>query len=321
MTHEVLVIRVPGVAPHPNAHSLEIVRFPETGYQVVVRKGQFKAGDAAVYVEPDYEVPLAHPAFAFLRREESPADAFERIRVRRFRGEWSQGLLVPAQLDVGVDVCAAWGIRRWELPDLGDSVHDCPPKLTAPSWDCESYRKFHTLLDNVECEITEKIHGMSARFVWADGRPHFGTRTAWLKPDIDTPLRRAFDATPSISAWCEANAGCILYGEVYGHVQDLRYGAEVDVCRFAAFAVFRQPVPGASLRWERPPDSVPTVPVLWRGVPTLETVSVLAEQDSVLCPGQCREGCVVRPLVDIVSPASTTLPLALKLVSNRYLER
>src|SRR6185369_9156300 len=73
-------------------------------YQVVVRKGQFKIGDLGVYVQPDSIVPQID-AFSFVwadflkeHPEVPPNDVPERRRrvtVRRFRKEYSEGLLLP----------------------------------------------------------------------------------------------------------------------------------------------------------------------------------------------------------------------------------
>ncbi len=46
---------------------------------------------------------------------------------------------------------------------------------------------------------------------------------------------QALDATPSLRAFCQANRGIVVYGEVYGAVQDLAYGHEKGKVSFAAF--------------------------------------------------------------------------------------
>jgi len=54
-THKCEVVRVGEVLEHDNADNLEIVKV--FGYTVVVRKGDFKSGDLAVYIPPDSVVP------------------------------------------------------------------------------------------------------------------------------------------------------------------------------------------------------------------------------------------------------------------------
>ncbi len=46
---------------------------------------------------------------------------------------------------------------------------------------------------------------------------------------------QALDATPALRAFCEANPAVVVYGEVYGAVQDLSYGCQKGEVKFAAF--------------------------------------------------------------------------------------
>ena len=51
-THEVKVIRIESILPHPNADALELTNV--WGYQCVIRKGAHNVGDLMAYIEPDY---------------------------------------------------------------------------------------------------------------------------------------------------------------------------------------------------------------------------------------------------------------------------
>jgi tRNA-binding EMAP/Myf-like protein len=107
--HQVNIVRVKEILPHNNADSLEIIPIGE--YQVVSRIGQFKIGDLAVYIQPDSVIPQTSP-FRFIWEPymcepvptvDDPAcertfqvpEKRRRITVRKFRGEWSEGLLLP----------------------------------------------------------------------------------------------------------------------------------------------------------------------------------------------------------------------------------
>lgn len=63
LSHQANIVRLGDPRVHTNADKLEL--FDIEGYQVVSQKGQFKAGDLAVYIQPDSVVP-EHPAFEFL---------------------------------------------------------------------------------------------------------------------------------------------------------------------------------------------------------------------------------------------------------------
>lgn len=96
-THRVNIVRIDEILPHTNADTLGIVYIG--GYQCVVKKDQYKVGDLAIYIQPDTIVPVL-PQFAFLWADREFADGtvperLRRITVRKFRKEWSEGLLMP----------------------------------------------------------------------------------------------------------------------------------------------------------------------------------------------------------------------------------
>lgn len=142
--HQANIVRVTELLPHLNADSLSLVHIG--GYQVVVRKGQFAVGDLAVYIQPDSIVPQTEPFKfiweTFVGLDGTVLEKRRRITVRKFRGEWSEGLLLPTSdfpeltthngaIDVvfpgftqGTDVSDILGITHYD-PDAGvDGVKD-----------------------------------------------------------------------------------------------------------------------------------------------------------------------------------------------------
>ena len=129
LNHQANIVRITEVLKHGNADSLEIIPIGE--YQVVSRIGQFKVGDLAVYIQPDSVVPQTEPfkfiwepyckhvdphnnstiishrlpskkliemcGYCLLHDPRNPKvpEKKRRITVRKFRGEWSEGLLLP----------------------------------------------------------------------------------------------------------------------------------------------------------------------------------------------------------------------------------
>lgn len=133
--------------PDPETTSLELVAInldpdatdnDDYGYQVVVKKGQFISGDLAVYIQPDSVVPQTEP-FKFIWEQYVGIDGTvpakrRRITARKFRGEWSEGMLMSAselrtdhQLGkdyaVGSDVSDAIGVTHYD-PDEGREDSD-----------------------------------------------------------------------------------------------------------------------------------------------------------------------------------------------------
>ena len=240
-THKVDVIEINDVRPHDNAERLEIV--PVGGWQAVVKKGAFKPGDMAVYIEPDYTVPTARPEFAFLAKDGRDR---HRLKAVRLRGVLSYGLLIPlppdlAGVGVGANVMADLGIERYEPPVAMAGADELPadqwPKIHASKFDIENLQNFpDVLVDGEPVIVTEKIHGANARYVCHDGTFYIGSRTRWLKPEMPHPWKRAADSDGRIESWCRAHPDVVLYGEVYGAVQSLKYGCNAGDVRFVAFA-------------------------------------------------------------------------------------
>src|SRR5271165_1870096 len=95
--HQTNIVRISEIVPHTNADSLEIIKLGE--FQCVSRIGTFKIGDLAVYIFPDSVVPQTEP-FRFIWNDHVTLDGTvpekrRRITVKKLRGEWSEGLLLP----------------------------------------------------------------------------------------------------------------------------------------------------------------------------------------------------------------------------------
>lgn len=333
-THAIEIIEIKTIEPHPNpeAERLEITRI--WGWQCCIGKGQFKPYDKAIYIPPDFEVPLNRPEFAFLKREGSKE--YERIKVRKFKGAYSQGLLISvpkelAHLPVGSDVMEALGIRRYEPPvtfETGGDTMPGPVGVYTPKFDIENYERFPSILQlNEPVVVTEKIHGTNSRYVFAQNQSgewmqFVGGRSVWLK-EFDTVVYwQALKQNPGIGAWCQANPGKVLYGEVFGNVQILKYGWKRNEVFFCAFAILDQ------MRWLDYDEAVESIapfgikwaPLLYFGPFEPAKILPLAEQDSHW-PGanHLAEGIVIVPAHERMDDQLGRV--CLKVVSNRYLEK
>lgn len=320
-THSVNVIEIKEVRRHENADRLEIV--PVNGWQAVVKAGQFKPGDRAVYIEPDYTVPTARQEFSFLAKEGRER---HRLKAVRLRGALSYGLLIPVPDDVtdaeiGDNVMERLGIERYEPPVKLAGSDELPPGEWpvgyASVFDVEALQKYPALLQSGEPVIvTEKIHGANARYIWTNEKFYIGSRMRWLKPDVSHAWRQAADNDPRIEAWCSAHPGVVLYGEIYGPVQSLKYNTPNRVA-FAAFAASNKGewVETATLLDD---ETLPTVPVVYRGPFDAGYILPLAESDSELMAGHMREGIVIVP--ERERRHKEIGRVALKHISNRYWE-
>lgn len=120
------VQRVYAVEPIEGADRIELARV--LGWQCVVNKGSFKPMDLGVYFEIDSFLPIREE-FEFLRKScykntDIMGEGF-RLRTQKFRGQISQGLLLPLDtfpelpdgLTVGQDVSNLLGVRKWEIEE------------------------------------------------------------------------------------------------------------------------------------------------------------------------------------------------------------
>jgi len=308
--HEVRVVRLGDIRKHENADTLGITEVD--GRPVIVRLGEYATGDLAVYVPIDSMVPASDPRFAFLAEKHfTDADGRVRLRAARLRGVFSMGLLVRPDADMveGDEVSERMGIGVWE-PDLRDLAPDAEPDPGfLPVYDIESARKWApvVLTEGEEVVLTEKIHGANGRFAWHQERMWCASRTRFPREadgdlwwSVGRPLaHRLRDICPGVA----------IYGEVYGQVQDLKYGmlAGADLVAFDALHI-------ASRRWLDFDEfrdlarrlEVRTVPVLWRGAWSPD-LARLAEGGSTLAHDNggdnVREGWVLRPVRERVHPA------------------
>lgn len=135
--------RIWKIEPIEGADRIELAHV--LGWQCVVNKGQFKEMDPAVYFEIDSFLPV-RPEFEFLRSSsykntDIMGEGF-RLRTMKFRGQVSQGLLLPVSLfpeipqdsEMGTDVTEILGVRKWEIEErattggtvVGNLPYDVP---------------------------------------------------------------------------------------------------------------------------------------------------------------------------------------------------
>ena len=113
--------RIWKIEPIEGADRIELAHV--LGWQCVVNKGQFKEQDLAVYFEVDSFLPI-RPEFEFMRASSYKntnimGEGF-RLRTMKFRGQISQGLLlpvlefpeIPAEAELGTDVSEVLGVRK-----------------------------------------------------------------------------------------------------------------------------------------------------------------------------------------------------------------
>jgi RNA ligase (TIGR02306 family) len=318
-THKVEVVRVQKIHPHPNADSLGVVTV--WGYTCCVRLADVKEGDLLAYIPPDSIVPDL-PEYAFLQ-------GHRRIRVKKLRGVISQGLLVPAPAGAveGQDVAEQMGITHYDPPEpisSGGEAEAGPPGYR-PFYDVESLRRCNGLLALGELiHVTEKVHGSSGKWCFADGRMWCSSHREWKKQDESNLWWKALARTPGLQKMLEEHPEITAYGEVYGSsVQNFKYGMKPGEIKIAVFDLLIGNV-WQSFEFDDEMSKkygFEMVPLIVHGEPfDMQKILEMAEGKS-LVPGadHIREGCVVKPVIERTDISIGRVQL--KVVGNGFLLR
>lgn len=236
--HKVEVVKLGEIVKHPNAENLGITKVWD--YTVITRLGQYNEGDLCAYIEPDYVVDTTRDEFSFLGDPK-----YGRIRAKKIRGIWSQGLLIPAPKGFSEGDCVMehLGIVRFAPKVHGEDTSGIKDEHVPNSlrfickYDLQNLKRYGRLFEKGESiHISKKIHGSNARYAFVDGVFYMGSRARWLQPDEPSWWKSAANNHPWIEEWCRSNPNMILYGEVYGN-QELRYGLKDGEISFRAFDI------------------------------------------------------------------------------------
>ena len=124
------VQKILNITPIPEADAIETASV--LGWQVVIKKGEYKVGDLCVYIQIDTVVPETE-YFDFLRERKY------RVRTIKLRKQISQGLIVPlpeGKFNEGDDVTEIIGVKKYEKPDNNPERFEKPrmPKVWYKKW-------------------------------------------------------------------------------------------------------------------------------------------------------------------------------------------
>ena len=377
--HRVGIVRLGEPRVHTNADSLELFDIYDA-YQAVTKKGNFKAGDLAVYITPDSVVPQTEPFKfiweAYVGLDGTVPEKRRRITVKKFRGEWSEGVLLPlsdfrkpvvaydsyidaeanlAYVKEGDDVASLIGVTHYD-PDAGKELakdaetfkkkrskyprslkgwwyfilhhlgiytsggqthgFDNEDGVDMPVFDVDAFKHYSRAFNHGEMvEVTEKIHGSNARFVFKDDHMYAGSRTQWKAETAKCIWRDVLKNNPWIEEFCRQWPGYGVYGEVTPTQGDkFQYGKEKP--QLFPFAI-RHPE-GKWMGADGDKVLPNWVPVLYTGPFDWEVIKQFVDGPTTV-PGAkgIREGIVIRPLQE--RHVRGLGRLILKVVSSEFL--
>ncbi|MCL2067224.1 MAG: RNA ligase (ATP) [Treponema sp.] len=192
----VTIQKVKTISPIPDSDFLETAHV--LGWQCVVKKGEFQAGDTGVYFEVDSFLPV-EDRYEFLRtssyRENVDNGKGFRIRTAKMRGQLSQGLFLRPDLfpelegcKEGEDVTEKLQVKKWYIPetanDGGVIIGERP--FGIPASDEIRIQSAPELLEQLQGKsyyITTKMDGTSGIVYFIDGKIGCCSRNKEIKDD------------------------------------------------------------------------------------------------------------------------------------------
>lgn len=208
---------------HPNADKIEIVEV--LGWRCIVSKSDnINVGDLVLYVEVDSVTPDM-PQFELLRLHKF------RVTTSRFRGEYSQGLVLPlskfpelSKYNEGDDVSKILGVTHYEKPVPTEMGFIAPfPENIIPVTDEENYQNIPNVLDWVagrQVYVSLKLDGTSMTVI--STRANFTTgvkdivKLCSRRMELDTAVNNNYTSVFNSNGLMNLEYGYAVQGELVG---------------------------------------------------------------------------------------------------------
>lgn len=318
------VVIVDDVQEIPGADVIEQVKIK--GWSVVAKKGEFKIGDKAIYVEVDSFLPIKEE-YEFLRKSSykkmGDLEGF-RLKTIKLRGVLSQGLLLPLPQDdlaVGEDVSELLGIVKYEPPipaELSGVMKGSFPAFLQKT-DEERIQNLVDVYENFKKSkfyITEKLDGSSATYYLNNGEFGVCSRNIELLENEGNSFWKYARQVELEDYLRDLDRNICLQGELIGEgVQGNPYKLKGQTVKFFnAFDIDEQK--RLSLKEFRTLieylglETVPFLMLEYTLPETIEELLLYAEGKSVLNSQTEREGLVFR---------NESQTISFKAISNKFL--
>jgi RNA ligase (TIGR02306 family) len=297
--------KIKALAAIPEAEAIE--RATVLGWQLVVKKGEFKVDDLVVYCEIDSLMP-DEPVFEFLKPRGM------RIRTVKLRGQISQGIcfplsILPSSFEIkeDTDCTDALGIIKYEPPIpayLSGKVKGAFPSFISKT-DETRVQVLQDLLNMYQgeiCYITEKLDGSSVTYYVRDGEFGVCSRNQELLEDADNSLWKVAREMDIENKLRSLGGNYAIQGELIGEGiqgnklklkgQTARFFNVFDIDKYAylEFKEFKETLTELDL---------PIVPILtteYKLENDIEAIVKMACMKSTVHKEAWAEGIVIRPL-------------------------
>ena len=253
------IVTIDSIEKATNSDRLEIARIG--GWQVVVGKGSYRAGDTAIFCEIDSQIPVEDPRFAcpdWMREQSKMVEGVPRynLKTARLRGNLSQGILFDVsrfkELDgksPGDDVTDLIGVTKKPGPVIeGDVIGAFPSDLMIKS-DSERIQNLGDIWEDIKKRswvITEKIDGMSVGVI----NDNSTLRVTHRNNEVRSDKHKVFNAIPESVFLENLPDKWAVQGELFGpSIQ--KNPLDQDKVRFLIHNVFNHGVPVPRSEWTK----------------------------------------------------------------------
>lgn len=334
------------IRPIENADAIEVARV--RGWDVVVRKDEFKQGDLVVYFEIDSFLPLDDPRFTFLapRGARKNPEGIEGhvLKTAKLRGVYSQGLVLPFEqfedeifaagdgsAYQGLNVTGSIpGLEKWDPPipaELAGSAKGSFPSVFRKTDEERVQNMPFVFESNPEMDggwvATEKIDGSSMTVYIRDGERGVASRN-WdieeTKYNSMWKLAHELDLFTIMSDWAHSvdpDVPVAFQGEIFGPgIQ----GNPLDM-KTVQFRLFTVQIAGTDIPRSMWPDAVLNLSVPVHDLPypkdLEEALAQVEKLKSLINPQRDVEGVVWRNINRPIFPNGARA--SWKAISQRYL--
>lgn len=297
--------KIKALEPIENADNIE--KAVVLGWQLVVKKNEFKVGQLCIYCEIDSIMP-DKSEFEFLKPRKM------RIRTIRLRSQISQGIcfplsILPANFEIkeDADCTEILGITKYEAPIpacLSGIMKGKFPSFI-PKTDETRIQVLQRVLDKYKgkiCYITEKVDGSSGTFYLNDNEFGVCSRNMELLESQENSfwkLARILDLENKLRSYGKNIA---LQGELVGegiNSNKLKLRGQmvyffnvfdIDKFEYKSFSEFVKIINSMSLK------TVPIISNNYKLSNNIDEIVEISKRKSLITPDTWAEGIVIRPI-------------------------